>query len=137
MKKIITAATAMLIGFAPMIADASPQEDLKKFQAYFLKMNPGIKLQDYANGIYALDETRRAEWENIEEFPPYEAGLEKGKSLFKKYGVAKCFKNGGKGIRQNYPYFDKKSKSVRTLEGDLMACLKKNGVDTKAENLKF
>jgi sulfur-oxidizing protein SoxA len=138
MKKIIIAATALLVGLSPMIADASsPQEDLKKFRAYFLKMNPGIKLQDYANGIYALDENRRSEWENIEEFPPYEEGIEKGASLYKKYGVAKCFKKGGKGIRQNYPYFDAKSGTVHTLEGELMACLEKNGVDTKAEKLHF
>lgn len=83
MKKIITAATALLIGFAPMMADASPRGDLKKFRAYFMKMNPGIKMQDYANGIYALDENRRAEWENIEEFPPYEEGVDKGAALFK------------------------------------------------------
>ena len=84
MKKIITAATALLIGFAPMMADASPRGDLKKFRAYFLKMNPGVKMQDYANGIYALDENRRAEWENIEEFPPYEDGVDAGAKLFKK-----------------------------------------------------
>ena len=137
MKKFIIAATALLIGATPMLADASPAGDLKKFQDYFKKMNPGVKMQDYADGIYALDENRRAEWENIEEFPPYEAGLDNGEALFKKYGVAKCFKQGGKGIRQNYPYFDKKSGKVRTLEGELMACLKKNGVDTKKEKLKY
>ena len=137
MKKIITAATALLIGFAPMMADASPRGDLKKFRAYFMKMNPGVKMQDYANGIYALDENRRGEWENIEEFPPYEDGVDAGAKLFKKYGVGKCFKKGGKGIRQNYPYFDRKAGKVRTLEGDLMACLKKNGVNTKKEKLKY
>ena len=137
MKKIIMAATALLVGLAPMVASASPADDLKKFRAYFLKMNPGVKMQDYANGIYSLDENRRVEWENIEEFPPYEDGVDSGAALFKKYGVAKCFKNGGKGLRQNYPYFDKKSGTVRTLEGELMACLKKNKVDVKKEKLKY
>lgn len=94
-------------------------------------------MQDYANGIYALDENRRAEWENIEEFPPYEDGVDAGAALFKKYKVAKCFKKGGKGIRQNYPYFDAKAGKVRTLEGDLMACIKKNGFNPKKEKLKF
>jgi len=137
MKKIIVAATAMLIGLTPMIANASPAQDLKEFRAYFFKMNPGVKMQAYGDGIYALDDNRRGEWENIEEFPPHEEGTDKGAALFKKYGVAKCFKRGGKGIRQNYPYFDKKSGQVRTLEGELMACLKKNGVDTKKEKLSF
>ncbi len=137
MKKIILAATAMLIGLAPMMADASPRDDLKKFRNYFFKMNPGLKLQDYANGIYALDANRRAEWENIEEFPPYEEGIDAGKALFKKYKVGKCFKNGGIGIRQLYPYYDRKTRKVHTLEGDLMACIKKNGFNPKKEKLKF
>lgn len=94
-------------------------------------------MADFGNGIYALNKTRRDEWENIEEFPPYEDALDIGKKLFKKYGVAKCFKNGGKGIRQNYPYFSRKTGKVHTLESDLMACLKKNGVNTKKEKLKF
>ncbi|MCW8901749.1 MAG: sulfur oxidation c-type cytochrome SoxA [Gammaproteobacteria bacterium] len=135
MKKIIIAATALLVGLAPMMAEASPRGDLKEFRDYFTKMNPGIKLQSYANGIYALDENRRVEWENIEEFPPYEDGVDAGARLFKKYGVAKCFPNGGKGIRQNYPMY--KNGVVHTLEGDLMACLKKNGVDTKKEKLSY
>jgi sulfur-oxidizing protein SoxA len=135
MKKIIIAATAVLIGLTPMMAGASPKSDMKKFQNYFMKMNPGVHLQDFANGIYALDANRRAEWENIEEFPPYEEGIDKGKAMFKKYGVAKCFPHGGIGIRQNYPMF--KHGKVHTLEGDLMACLKKNGVDTKKEKLVY
>ena len=135
MKKIIIAATAILIGLAPMMAGATPQEDLKKFRDYFAKMNPGIEWQDYGNGIYALDENRRAEWENIEEFPPYEDGVDAGAKLFKKYGVAKCFPNGGKGIRQDYPKFV--GGQVHTLEGDLMACLIKNGVNVKEEKLSY
>lgn len=135
MKKILIAATALVIGTVSMTASASPEEDLKNFRNYFFKMNPGVKLQDYADGIYALDEARKAEWQNIEEFPPYEAGVEKGEAMFKKYGVGKCFKNGGIGIRQMYPYFDKKDGTVHTLEGDLMTCLEKSGVDLKKEKI--
>ena len=135
MKKIITAATALLIGFSPMMAEASPRGDLKDFRAFFKKMNPGVKMQSYADGIYALDANRRAEWENIEEFPPYEEGVDAGAKLFKKYGVAKCFPNGGKGIRHTYPKW--KGGKVHTLEGDLMACLKKKNVKMKYGKGKF
>ena len=135
MKKIITAATALLIGLSPMMAEASPRGDLKKFQDYFKRMNPGVKLQDYANGIYAIDENRRAEWENIEEFPPWEEGVDAGAALFKKYKVGSCFPKGGIGIRQNYPMY--KNGKVHTLEGDLMACLKKKGVKMKYGKGKF
>ena len=116
---------------------ASPQDDLKKVRSYFFTKFPGVKLQDFADGIYALDQGRRTEWEAMEEFPPYEPGVEIGKSLFEKYNVGKCFKNGGIGIRQNYPWFNSKTGEVHTLEGDIMRCLKKNGVDTKAEKIGF
>lgn len=138
MKKFLTTLTALsLLGGVAFTAHASPQQDLKDFRAYFFKKFPGVKLQDYGNGIYAIDATRRFEWEAMEEFPPYEDGLETGEKLFNKYNVGKCFKNGGIGIKQNYPYFDKKTQKVRTLEKDIMACLKKNGVDVKAEKLGF
>ena len=129
MKKFLIAISALTVlgGLAAVPAHASPQDDLKNFRAYFFKKFPGVKLQDFGNGIYAIDATRRFEWEEMEEFPAYEEGLEKGEALFKKYGLAKCFKNGGKGIKQNYPYFDSKSGKVRTLEQDINACVVKNG----------
>ena len=46
-------------------------------------------------------------------------------------------KNGGIGIRQNYPWFNTKTGEVHTLEADIMQCLKKNGVDVKAEKIGF
>ena len=135
MKKFLLAftAVALLGGVTAVPAQASPEEDLKQFRAFYFKKFPGVKLQDYANGIYALDAARRFEWEAMEEFPPYEEGLEKGEELFKKYGLAKCFKNGGIGIKQNYPYFDQKTGKVRTLEQDINACVVKNG----HEKLKY
>ena len=129
MKKFLIAISALTVlgGLAAVPAHASPQDDLKNFRAYFFKKFPGVKLQDFGNGIYAIDATRRFEWEEMEEFPAYEEGLEKGEALFKKYGLAKCFKNGGKGIKQNYPYFDSKSGKIRTPEQDINACVVKNG----------
>ncbi len=129
MKKILVAISALTVlgGIAAVPAQATPQEDLKNFRAYFFKKFPGVKLQDYGNGIYAIDANRRFEWEEMEEFPAYEEGLEKGEKLFMKYGLAKCFANGGIGIKQNYPYFDRKSGKVRTLEQDINACVVKNG----------
>ena len=118
-------------------AHATPQSDLQKFRNFYFKKFPGVKLQSYGDGIYAIDKARRFEWEAMEEFPPYEDAVDKGKAMFKKYGLASCFKNGGIGIKQNFPYFNQRSGKVRTLEGDIMACLKRKGVDTKAEKIKF
>ena len=43
--------------------------------------------------------------------------------MFEKYGLAKCFKNGGIGIKNMYPYFDASTGTVKTLEQEI------NGVD--------
>jgi len=72
MKKFLIAFTALTVlgGAAASSAQATPEEDLKQFRAFYFKKFPGVKLQDYANGIYALDAARRFEWEAMEEFPP-------------------------------------------------------------------
>jgi len=140
MRKLIIAFAALSVlggASAPAVAKTDPASDLNDFRQYFYKKFPGIKLQEYSDGIYALDKVRRDEWRMMEEFPSYEDGVNKGRAMFTKYGLASCFKNGGKGIKQHYPYFDKKSGTVRTLEGDLMACLKRKNVDLKAEGLRF
>ena len=128
---------AIVMGLSPVLANASPQTDLKQFRAYFFKKFPGVKLQEFADGIYGIDKQRRIEWEASEEFPSYEPGIEIGKELFDKYNIGSCFKKGGKGIKQNYPYFSKRTGKVRTLEADIMACLKRKKVNTKKAKIKY
>ncbi len=136
MKKLLVAATALsLLGMMPMVANASPESDLKAFRGFFFKRFPGVKLQDFADGIYGIDAKRKEEWTAMEEFPPYEPGIDIGKKLFAKYKVGSCFKNGGIAIKQNYPYFNSKDGTVHSLEGDVLTCLEKNGVDLKAEKI--
>ena len=133
MRKFALAASVMaLLAGLPVAAQASPSEDLKSFREYFMKRFPGVPLNEYQNGVYAINADARKSWEAIEEFPPYEDALEKGEKMFntpfangKTY--ASCFKNGGKGIRQNYPYFDANSGKVKTLEGEINECRKANG----------
>ncbi len=133
MKRLLTiAATLGLLTVSPVAVQASPQQDLKAFRAYFTKRFPDVPLQDFANGVYAVDKASREQWESIEEFPPYELNIEKGKKLFNtpfKNGktYASCFPNGGIGIKQNYPYFDTASGQVKTLELEINECRKKNG----------
>ena len=133
-KMVLTAAALVMMATAPLAAQATtPQEDLKNFREYFMKRFPGVPLAEFANGAYAVGgPDKRAQWEAIEEFPPYDIPLEKGKTLFEtpfKNGktYASCFPHGGKGIRQNYPYFDTKTGEVVTLEGSINACRVKNG----------
>lgn len=131
-KFVLTATLAALVSGLPLGAQASPSEDLKSFREFYMKRFPGIPLSEYQNGVYAINADARMSWEAIEEFPPYEDALDKGEKLFntpfangKTY--ASCFKNGGKGIRQNYPYFDSKSGKVKTVEMEINECREKNG----------
>ncbi|MDH5259308.1 MAG: sulfur oxidation c-type cytochrome SoxA, partial [Gammaproteobacteria bacterium] len=116
----------------PAAGMASPQSDLKKYQKYYQKNFPQIKQEEFGNGIYAIDMNLREQWEAMEEFPPYEIAVDEGKRLFEtpfKNGktYASCFKNGGIGIAQDYPYFDEKQGKVVTLALAINDCRKANG----------
>ena len=89
-------------------------------------------LQDFTNGVYSIDKPSREQWEAFEDFPPYEIFVDKGEELFKKpfkngKTYASCFPNAEKGMKQNYPYFDKSRKEVITIELAINECRKKNG----------
>jgi sulfur-oxidizing protein SoxA len=109
-----------------------PAAEARAFQNYFAKKFPNVKLEDFVNGPYALNADMRRQWEEKEQFPPYEFSLETGKELFAKAFAngkhyADCFPNQGIGIRQNYPKFDEKTGKVVTLELALNQCREANG----------
>ena len=121
---IVQAATA---GETP-----NPAADAKAFRDFYVKKFPNVKLEDFVNGPYSLNEDMRRQWQEKEEFPPYEFALESGKEMFAtpfKNGktYADCFENGGIGVRQNFPYFDVKQGEVVTLELALNRCRAANG----------
>ena len=125
-------ALAIFIQTASAADTPDPAADAKAFRDYFVKKFPKVKLEDFVNGPYSLNEDMRRQWEEKEQFPPYEFALEAGKEMFatpfrngKTY--ADCFPNGGIGIRQNYPYFDEKEGKVVTLELALNRCREANG----------
>ena len=133
MKKLLLIATAFsVLGATPLVGQASPEEDLKAFRGYYMERFPNVALEDFSDGVYAIDQNSRDNWEAIEEFPPYEIAIEEGESMFNtpfKNGktFASCFRNGGIGIKGDYPYFDTDKGKVITLEMDINACLTKNG----------
>jgi L-cysteine S-thiosulfotransferase len=109
-----------------------PAADAKAFRNYFVRKFPNVKLEDFVNGPYALNEDMRRQWEEKEQFPPYEFSLEMGKEMFARpfgngKGYPDCFPNQGIGIRQNYPYFDDKEGRVVTLELAFNRCREANG----------
>ncbi|SIS62250.1 sulfur oxidation c-type cytochrome SoxA [Neptunomonas antarctica] len=110
----------------------SPEADRIALQNFYKKRFPNTELQDYVNGIYAVDADSRTQWEDIEAFPPYEFDVEEGERLFNiafanGKGYADCFENGGIGIRQNFPYWNKEEGTVKTLEQEINECRESNG----------
>ena len=129
------AALAALGFAAPRVVAADktdPAADAKAFQNFFFRKFPNVKPEDFVNGPYSMNEDMKRQWQEKEEFPPYEFALDAGKEMFAtpfKNGktYADCFPNGGVGIRQNYPYFDEKEGKVVTLELALNRCREANG----------
>lgn len=132
MKLFVTALSVLMMIATPVVTHASPESDLKAFRAHFTKKFPEVPMNDFINGVYAVDKSSREQWESFEEFPSYDIYIDKGKALFdKKFAngksFANCFPGYKKGVRQNYPHFDKASGKVVTLEGDINKCLTDNG----------
>lgn len=130
MKKLIIGLTAIgvLLGVS-FSAQAGPRQDLKAYQNYFKKRFPHTPFKEFSNGINGLPtgKAHRKEWEEMQEFPPYDFNLDKGKAFWDKNNLGSCFKNGGVGIAQNYPYWDKKDHTLHTAVEDVNNCLVKLG----------
>lgn len=123
---------AMAATTGATVATVDPEADRIALQEYMKNRFPDTPVSEYVNGIYAVDAASRAQWEEIEEFPPYEFDLEKGEELFNTpfangKGYADCFENGGIGIRQNYPMWNDERKTVVTLEMAIQECRLTNG----------
>jgi sulfur-oxidizing protein SoxA len=138
MNKLLTATLVMsLLGAFMLPAQADPEQDLEKFRSYFEKRFPNTPFADFINGVYSIDAASREQWEEIEEFPPYELNIDNGKTLFNtpfKNGktYASCFDNEGIGIANRYPFFDTGSGRVITLELAINECRLANGEEPLA-----
>jgi sulfur-oxidizing protein SoxA len=130
----VVLAALVVAGARPAAAADSidPDADFKAFRDYFTKRFPNVPLNDFVNGPYSMDAELRKQWEAIDDFPPYDFAIDRGKEMFatpfkngKTYGD--CFPDNGIGVRQNYPYFDDKSGEVITLELALNRCRETNG----------
>jgi L-cysteine S-thiosulfotransferase len=106
---------------------ATPEQDQAELRKQYQQQFPKLKLTDYANGIYAIDDIARQSWSAIEEFPPYETAIEQGKKLFKTAFAngkhyADCFRHKGLGIASEYPKWDKAKGEVITLAKAINDC---------------
>jgi len=137
MNKTLTTITALgtAIGLGglfagPIVAD-TPTEDQAAWQTYFQQRFPQVELQDFGNGVYAIDPVGRENWEAIEEFPPYEAAIIDGETMWETpfangKGYADCFPDGP-AVAGNYPHWDKERGMVITLPLTINECREANG----------
>ncbi|HED15045.1 MAG TPA: sulfur oxidation c-type cytochrome SoxA [Gammaproteobacteria bacterium] len=140
MKRLIV--TVTLTGFAMVVAAgawATPKDDIAQYQGYYKKRFPGVALQSYSDGVNVLPQyaARRANWELLMEFPPYEAEMDKARAEWAKpfangKTFSDCFKNNPPATK--YPYVDAKG-DMRSVVGDVNRCLKANG-EKPIKNLK-
>jgi L-cysteine S-thiosulfotransferase len=106
---------------------ATPEQDQAEFKKHYQQRFPNLKLSDYANGVYAIDQIARQSWQAIEEFPPYETTIDQGKKLFelpftngKKY--SDCFPDKGIAIANTYPKWNTSQGEVITLAKAINNC---------------
>ena len=127
----ICALSASVVMADKMAADTSPAEDLNLYRDYFSKRFPGIPLNEFGNGVYAIDKVSRDSWEAIEEFPPYEPMIEAGEAMWNTpfangKGYGSCF-GDDPAQRSHFPYWDAKRKMVVTLALAINECRESNG----------
>ena len=135
MKNLLTLFAFFAMTVSPLVTAqaGTPAEDTAALRAYFQKtLGAKVDLNTLKDGTYALNEDARSQWEEIEEFPPYEIDLDKGAEIWDKpfkngKTFASCFDGELSGIRAKYPYHDEEKDTVVTLEGDINKCLTDNG----------
>ena len=130
------AASIVLLGLSlvpgPGGAQTAPEDDLRAFRSFYMQRFPDTAFEDFANGVYAIDESRRAEWEQMEEFPQYEFDVDAGEELFHEpfangKSLADCFPDYESGVRQNYPHWDRERGEVVTMEWAINLCRERHG----------
>lgn len=112
------------------ISEAEISKDIEEFQGFFLKRFPGLTLDDFQDGVNALPQyaARRANWEINMDFPQYEPEMEKAATEWSApFANGKSLADCDLAPGNTYPVFDAGSGDLRTIEGDINACLTANG----------
>lgn len=120
-------ASALAAGLASGVAGAGPEDDRQAFVAYYQSRFPDVPFAEYANGIYALDADARAQWQSIEDFPPYEFSIERGGEAWQEplpdgTTLAACLGDELADIRPQYPRYDASLGGIVTLSLAINRC---------------
>jgi len=86
----------------------------------------GVKGDDFRLGSYAFNIGGKAQYDEMNDMPPYEDAVDEGKELYEKTkGLKECFPDPA--IAGEYPKFDDKKGEVVTLTAAINNCLTKAG----------
>ncbi len=113
---------------------ADPEADRQAFRNIYQQRFPKLNIDDYVLGVYAIDAKLRAQYEAINEFPPYEFALEEGGILASTRfsdgtTLSSCLTaEGNRGVNE-YPYFDIDGDEIITLPVAINRCRERNGVE--------
>jgi sulfur-oxidizing protein SoxA len=86
-----------------------------------------VAIEAHIDGAYALDAGKRAQWQEMEEFPPYEIAVDDGADLYR-YGAGRrqqlrgLPRRGRAGGQAALPVLRYESGAVVTLEQAINAC---------------
>lgn len=127
---VVTLVAVMLLQ-GPVLA--GPEEDRLAFQSFYQEQFPDVPYVEFANGIYAIDEDARSQWLSIEDFPPYEFSVDRGREVWPQTlpngrTLADCFDADSGELRAQYPQFDVQRGEVVTLEMAVNLCREANGL---------
>jgi L-cysteine S-thiosulfotransferase len=125
------AAAGVVCTLATPALATTPEQDKEDFQAYFEHRFPNVPMQEFGNGVYAIDPVGRENWEAIEDFPPYETAIDNGREMWDTpFANGKTYKDcfpDGPAIRTKYPHWDKERSMVVTLPLAINECREANG----------
>jgi sulfur-oxidizing protein SoxA len=122
---------AMAASIAISAQATTPEEDLTAFRDFFKNRFPDVPMEEYVNGVYAIDPIGRESWEAIEEFPPYEPFVDEGQSMWETpFANGKTYQDcfpDGPAMESKFPYWDKEKEMVITLPLAINQCREANG----------
>jgi len=106
--------------------------DRAALRATYAARFPGLVLDDHALGVYAIDADLRAQWEELNEFPPYAFAIDEGRELFDTAlpdgsMLVDCLPDGGIGTAHTYPRIDRARGEAVTLPLLVNECRVRHG----------
>lgn len=127
----LRAALVLTMLFLTQVSSAGPEDDRLAFVAHYKAKFPNVAFEDFANGIYALDADARAQWQSIEDFPPYEFAIDRGAELWSTpfaqgASLADCFGTEPGDVRPRFPRYESGS-GVVTLQLAINRCRLQHG----------